>query len=198
MLCRPEPTKEKVVRTILSIIAVDIINWTRFTFLLLIQILRYMWCNHVATWACANNSDRILNLNKIWVSCLHYILGEIAAVMHLTTECHSGVLPFLALGLPWPFRGFLCVLREHAALCAFTEKDNIIQDKIAFAVPRSLCETLLREPNRGERQCWIWSGFRNTIQPDSAIQNRTRTGLDLKKNWTGSDMDLQTALITAV
>jgi len=44
------------------------------------------------------------------------------------------------------FRDFLCALREHAALCEFAEKDNIIRDKIAFAVPPSLCETLLREP----------------------------------------------------
>jgi len=44
------------------------------------------------------------------------------------------------------FRDFLCALREHAALCKFAEKDNIIRDKIAFAVPRSLRETLLREP----------------------------------------------------
>ena len=43
------------------------------------------------------------------------------------------------------FRDFLCALREHAALCEFSGKDNIIQDKIAFTVPRSLCETLLRE-----------------------------------------------------
>jgi len=47
-------------------------------------------------------------------------------------------------------------------------------------------------------QCWTWSGFRIAIQPDSAIQNRIQIGLDLEKNSTGSDMDIQTALITAV
>jgi len=45
-------------------------------------------------------------------------------------------------------------------------------------------------------QCWTWSGFRIAIQPDPAIQNRI--GLDFKKIVTGSDMDIQTALNTAV
>jgi len=45
-----------------------------------------------------------------------------------------------------PSRDFLCALRAHAALCEFAEKDNIIRDKIAFAVPHSLRETLLCEP----------------------------------------------------
>jgi len=36
------------------------------------------------------------------------------------------------------------------------------------------------------------------IQPDSAIQNRNRIGQDFEKNSTGSDVDIQTALITAV
>ena len=49
----------------------------------------------------------------------------------------------------------------------------------------------------GQRQCWTWSGFRIAIQPDSAIQNRIRIGLDFKKNLSRSDMDIQTALITA-
>jgi len=30
-------------------------------------------------------------------------------------------------------------------------------------------------------QCWTWSGFRIAIQPDSAIQNRIRIGLDFEK-----------------
>jgi len=33
-----------------------------------------MWRNHVATWAQANNSCRILDLNKIRFSHLHHIL----------------------------------------------------------------------------------------------------------------------------
>jgi len=41
-------------------------------------------------------------------------------------------------------------------------------------------------------------GVRIAIQPDSAIQNRTRFGLDFEKNSTGSDMDIQTGLISAV
>jgi len=36
------------------------------------------------------------------------------------------------------------------------------------------------------------------IQPDSALQNRIGFGLDFEKNSTGSDMDIQTALIAAV
>jgi len=59
-----------------------------------------------------------------------------------------------------PFRDFLCTLREHAALCEFAEKDNIIREKIAFAVPRSLRETLLREPKltltRAVELCNAW------------------------------------------
>jgi len=34
--------------------------------------------------------------------------------------------------------------------------------------------------------------------PDSALQNRMRIELEFEKNTTGSDMDIQTALITAV
>jgi len=41
---------------------------------LLLRILRYMWRNHVDTWAQANNSGRNLDLNKIQFSHLHYIL----------------------------------------------------------------------------------------------------------------------------
>jgi len=49
MLGRPEPTKERVEPTILSIIAIEITLLTRFTLLLLPRIQRYMWRNHVAT-----------------------------------------------------------------------------------------------------------------------------------------------------
>jgi len=42
------------------------------------------------------------------------------------------------------------------------------------------------------------AGCRTAIQLDSAIQNRTRIGLDFEKTSTGSDLDNQTALITAV
>ena len=51
MLSRSELTKEIVEPTILSIIAIEIIHLTRYGLLLLLRILRYMWCNHVATWA---------------------------------------------------------------------------------------------------------------------------------------------------
>jgi len=47
MPCRPEPTKETVEPTILSIIAIT--HLTRFYFLLLLRIQRYMRRNHVAT-----------------------------------------------------------------------------------------------------------------------------------------------------
>jgi len=49
MLRRPEPTR--IEPTILSIIAIEITHLTRFTFLLLLRIQRYMWRNSVATWA---------------------------------------------------------------------------------------------------------------------------------------------------
>jgi len=74
MLRRLEPTKERVEPTILSTIAIEITHLTRFALLLLLRIIRYMWRNHVATWAQANNSGRNLDLNKIRFSHLHYIL----------------------------------------------------------------------------------------------------------------------------
>jgi len=76
MLRRPEPTKEKVELTILSTIAIEISHLTSFALLLLLRILRYMWRNHVATWAQANNTGRNLDLNKIHFSHLHYILQQ--------------------------------------------------------------------------------------------------------------------------
>jgi len=42
MLCRPEPTKERVEPTILSIIAIEITHLTRFALLLLLRIQRYV------------------------------------------------------------------------------------------------------------------------------------------------------------
>jgi len=51
MLRQPEPNKETVELMNLSIIAIAIIHLTRFTLLLLLRIQRYMWRNHVATWA---------------------------------------------------------------------------------------------------------------------------------------------------
>jgi len=74
MLRRPEPTNEKVESTILSTIAIDITHLSRFALLLLLRILRYVWRNHVATWAQANNSGRNLDSNKIRFLHLHYIL----------------------------------------------------------------------------------------------------------------------------
>jgi len=49
-------------------------SFTMFTLLLLLRIQPYMWRNHPATWAWANNRDRNLDLKKIWFSYLHYIL----------------------------------------------------------------------------------------------------------------------------
>jgi len=51
MLRRPEPTKETVELMILSIIAIAITHLTRFILVLQLRILRYMWRNHIATWA---------------------------------------------------------------------------------------------------------------------------------------------------
>jgi len=51
MLRRPEPTKETVEPTILSIIAIEITHLIRFPLLLLLRILCYTWRNHVVTWA---------------------------------------------------------------------------------------------------------------------------------------------------
>jgi len=47
-------------------------------------------------------------------------------------------------------------------------------------------------------QCSTRSGSQIAIQPDSAIQNRIQIGLDLEKIAIGTDMDIKTALITAV
>jgi len=74
MLRRPEPTKERIEPTILSTLAIEITHLTRFALLLLLRILRFMWRNHVPTWAQANKSGRNLDLNKIRFSHLHYIL----------------------------------------------------------------------------------------------------------------------------
>jgi len=73
MLRRPQPTKERVEPTILSVIAIDISHLTRFTFLLLIRIQRYLWRNHIITWANVISSDMNFDLNNIWVTCLHFI-----------------------------------------------------------------------------------------------------------------------------
>jgi len=51
MLRRPEPTQERVEPTMLSIIATEITHLIMFALLLLLRILRYMWRNHVVTWA---------------------------------------------------------------------------------------------------------------------------------------------------
>ena len=75
MLRRPEPTKERVEPTILSTTAIEITHLTRFTLLMLLRIVLYMWRNHLATWAQANNSGRNLYLNKIWFSHLHYTVS---------------------------------------------------------------------------------------------------------------------------
>ena len=50
-LRRPEPTKDRVEPTILSIVAIEIRHLTRLAPLLLLRILRYMCRNHVATQA---------------------------------------------------------------------------------------------------------------------------------------------------
>jgi len=65
MLRHPEPTKERVESTNHSTIAIEITHLKRFALLLLLRIQRYMWRNHVATWAQANISGRNLDLNKI-------------------------------------------------------------------------------------------------------------------------------------
>jgi len=54
--------------------AIEITHLAMFTLLLLLRIQRYVWRNHVATWFSADNSGRILDLNKIRFSLLHYIL----------------------------------------------------------------------------------------------------------------------------
>jgi len=46
--------------------------------------------------------------------------------------------------------------------------------------------------------CWTWTDFWIAIQLDAAIQNRIWIGLDFEKNSSGSNMDIQTELITAV
>jgi len=48
---RSEPTKEKVELTTLGTTKIEIPHLTRFTLILLLRIQRYMWRNHVTTWA---------------------------------------------------------------------------------------------------------------------------------------------------
>ena len=61
MLRRPEPTKEKVEPTILSVIAIEITHFTMLTFQLLLRILRYMWCHHGTTWL------GLITVTAIWI-----------------------------------------------------------------------------------------------------------------------------------
>jgi len=68
MLRRLERTKVGVEPATLSLIAIEFTHSTRFTPMFLLRIQRYMWRNHVATWAWPNNSDRNVDLNKIWSS----------------------------------------------------------------------------------------------------------------------------------
>jgi len=51
MLHRPEPTNERGEPTILSKLPIVVTHLAIFTLLLVLQIQRYMWHNHVATWA---------------------------------------------------------------------------------------------------------------------------------------------------
>jgi len=51
LLRRQKPTNETVEPMILSIIAIEITDLTRFILPVLLRIQRYMWHNHVATWA---------------------------------------------------------------------------------------------------------------------------------------------------
>jgi len=50
-LCVAQPTKEKVELTTLGTTKIEIPHLTRFTLILLLRIQRYMWRNHVTTWA---------------------------------------------------------------------------------------------------------------------------------------------------
>jgi len=63
MLGRPEPTKESVEPTILSIIAIEITHLTTFTLLLLLGIQRYIWRNHVTT----RLGYILLTVTEIWI-----------------------------------------------------------------------------------------------------------------------------------
>jgi len=51
VLRHPEPNKEAVEEMTLSITVIAMTHLTWFTLLLLLRIQRYMWRNHVATWA---------------------------------------------------------------------------------------------------------------------------------------------------
>jgi len=70
MLRHPEPTKERVEPTILSII--EITHLTRMTLLLLLRFQRYMWSNHVVTWVYADNSG--MNLTLIFAFALYFAI----------------------------------------------------------------------------------------------------------------------------
>ena len=53
--------------TTLSIITIEVPHSTGFTLQLLLGFQRCVWCNYVAIWAYANNNERNLELNTIYM-----------------------------------------------------------------------------------------------------------------------------------
>jgi len=98
------------------------------------------------------------------------------------------------------FRGFRLLEKvAHCTIIHLLSSEASFQPSVPWLPVCLWCNICsIVQSHSHSNQCWTWSGFRIAIQPDSAIQNRIRIGLDFEKNSTGSDMDIQTALITAV
>jgi len=69
MLRRSEPTKERVEPTTLSIIAIEITHWTRFTLLMLLRIQRYMQRNT------SLHGFKPITVTRIWIKRLAFVFA---------------------------------------------------------------------------------------------------------------------------
>jgi len=63
MLHRPEPTKERVETTIISITAIEIRHLTRFALLMLLRFQRYMWHRLITS----PHGLRLTRVAGIWI-----------------------------------------------------------------------------------------------------------------------------------
>jgi len=116
MLCRPEPTKERVQRTTLRITAIEITYSTMFTLLLLLRIQCCMWRNQWITSRHGLDSDRNLYFKQDLVLNLYYILhigagaGKFLGVWRIFDRKIFGQLVLLSPNKRIPF--FEVQLRE--------------------------------------------------------------------------------------
>jgi len=79
---------------------------------------------------------------------------------------------------------------QYPLTSAMTRETNLLFHVSCLQLIQPLCLTHHCYTYCNTYQVWTWSGFRIAIQPDSAIQNQSRIGLNFEKNSTGSDMDI--------